>query len=96
MTDDECPGSLILYTRKYPNNSTRQDLVFEAALSGNAVSLSKVLQQMEASERTSLIECEINYFIGTCILKRTPLMVAAKNGLYESTFGIQCRHRRKP
>ena len=42
---------------------------------------------MEASERTSLIECEINYFIGTCILKRTPLMVAAKNGLYsESTF----------
>ena len=40
MTDDECPGSLILYTRKYPNNSTRQDLVFEAALSGNAVSLS--------------------------------------------------------
>ena len=70
MAYNAVPGSGLLCKREFPNGPTSK--VSEAAKSGDAVLLSKVLQEMDASKRAWLLES----FDGHC----TPLIVAAEHG----------------
>ena len=68
--------------RKYVNDLTRK--VFEGARSGDAVSLSKVLQEMNISERTTALETKMDAFVlyGNRFdrSKITPLIVSVQSG----------------
>ena len=80
MAHDEFPGFRFSRKRKYPDDPKRE--VFEAAKCGDAVLLSEVLQQMNASERTSAFETDHVYasIFTSLHFKTTPLIAAAGNG----------------
>ena len=67
---------------EYPEDPTRE--VYEAARSGNAESLSKVLQQMYSSQITSALRARkayrLSFLCNELTDRLSPLIVAAENG----------------
>ena len=64
--------------RKYPDKLKKE--LFTAVKSGDAVLLSEVLQQINSSERTSVLDRERYHLLSDEIVKCTPLTLAALNG----------------